>query len=229
MTTFLIDGCAFERHVGHLLERHHLTAAPAAVGRHEQRGLRVVDTVAQRLGAEAAEDHRVHGADARAGEHRNRQLGHEREIQRHPVALLHAQRFEDVGKLADLAVEVEVGERAAVARLAFPDDRGLVAARPAHVPIDAVDAGVERPAEEPLGVRRLPLEHLRPRREPLELLGKRRPEGFGIALGASVDVFTVDRRGGAERVGRRKAAVFLRQIGQFDRRVLVSHERDQDT
>ena len=36
-TTFLIDGVPFERFVGHLLERHDLAAAPAAVGGDEQR------------------------------------------------------------------------------------------------------------------------------------------------------------------------------------------------
>ncbi len=169
---------ALERHVGHLLERHHLAAAPAAVGGDEQRGLRVVDAVAQRLGAEAAEHHRVHRADARARQHGDRQLGHERQVERHAVALLHAQRLEDVGELADLPVEVEVGERPAVARLAFPDDRGLVAPRAAHVAIDAVDAGVERAAEKPLRVRRLPLEHLRPRREPLELRARTPPRSL---------------------------------------------------
>ena len=169
---------ALERLVGHLLQRHHLAAAPAAVGGDEQRGLRVVDAVAQRLGAEAAEHHRVHGADARAGQHGDRQLGHQRQVERHAVARLHAERLQDVGELADLAVEIEVGQRAAVARLAFPDDRGLVAPRAAHVAVDAVDAGVERAADEPLRVRRLPLEHLRPGREPLELARRSRPRSL---------------------------------------------------
>ena len=79
---------------------------------------------------------------------------------RDAVAALHAERLQHVGELADLAVEIEVGERAAVAGLAFPDERGLVAPRTANVTIDAVDARVDRAADEPLGVRRLPLEHL---------------------------------------------------------------------
>jgi hypothetical protein len=43
------------------------------VGRDHQLGARVEDAVAERLGAEAAEHHRVHRADARAGEHREDQ------------------------------------------------------------------------------------------------------------------------------------------------------------
>ena len=127
-------------------------------------------------------------ADARAREHRDRQLGNQRQVDRDAVAALDAERLQHVRELTDLAVEIAVGQRAAVAWLAFPDDRRLVAARSANVPIDAVDAGVERAADEPLRVRRLPLEHARPRREPLELLGEAGPEGLRIALGAGVDV-----------------------------------------
>ena len=141
---------ACQRLVGHLLERHDLAAAIAAVGGDEQPCLRVVDAIAQRLGAEAAEDDAVDGADAGAGEHRDRQLGHERHVERDAIALLDAERLQDVGELADLAMEIEVGQRAAIAGLAFPDERGLVAARRADVAIEAVDADVELAADEPL-------------------------------------------------------------------------------
>ena len=76
-----------ERLVGHLLERHDLAAAIAAVGGDEQRGLRVVDAIAQRLGAEAAEDDAVDRADARAREHRDRELGNQRHVERDAIAL----------------------------------------------------------------------------------------------------------------------------------------------
>ena len=92
----------------------------------------VVDAIAQRLGAEAAEHHAVDRADARARQHRDGQLRDERQVDRDAIALLHAERLEDVGELADLAVQIEVGQRPAIARLAFPDERGLVAARPAR-------------------------------------------------------------------------------------------------
>src|SRR3712207_6880558 len=41
--------------------------------------------VAQRLRREAAEDHRVRGTDARAGEHRDRRLGDHRQVDHHAV------------------------------------------------------------------------------------------------------------------------------------------------
>ena len=94
---------------------------------------------------------------------------------RDAIAALDAERLQHVGELADLPIQVEVGQRAPIARLAFPDDRRLVPPRPADVAVDAVDAGVERAADEPLRVRRLPVEHLRPRRRPLELRAQSPP------------------------------------------------------
>ena len=89
-----------QRLVGHLLERHELAAAIAAVGGDQHRALRVVDAVAQRLGAEAAEDHGVHGADAGAGQHRDGQLGDQRHVERDAVALLHAEPVQHVARTA---------------------------------------------------------------------------------------------------------------------------------
>ena len=162
--------------VGHLdaprrrsLERRRRSAAIAAVGGDQHLRLRVVDPVAQRLGREAAEDDRVDGADPGAGEHRDRQLGGHRHVDRDAVALRDAERLEHVGELVHLPVEVPVGVGLPVAGLAYPDERGLVAARPLDVPVDAVVRGVELPADEPLRVGRVPLEHLVPLHEPVEL------------------------------------------------------------
>src|SRR6185369_9821415 len=97
------------------------------------------------------------------------------------------ERLEDAGEGVDLAIEVPVGQRAAIAGLSLPDERGLVPPRPANVAVDAVDAGVERAAGEPPGMRRLPLEHARPRRDPFQLAGEAGPERLGIGGGAGVD------------------------------------------
>ena len=51
--------------------------------------------------------------------------------------------LQHVRKRADLAVQIEVGQRAAIAGLSFPDEGGLVAARGADVTIDAVDRHVD--------------------------------------------------------------------------------------
>ena len=49
-------------------------------------------------------------------------------------------RLSTLAKLADLAMQLLVGQDAFVARLALPDDRGLVPARPLQMPIEAIFA-----------------------------------------------------------------------------------------
>jgi hypothetical protein len=58
------------RFVEQVLVRHDLAAAHAGFGRHDDARLCVVDAGGQRARREAAEHHRMDGADARAGEHR---------------------------------------------------------------------------------------------------------------------------------------------------------------
>ena len=61
-----------DRFVGDLLQRDDLPAAVAAVGGDQQAAGGIVDAIAQRFGAEAAEDDAVDRADAGAGQHRDR-------------------------------------------------------------------------------------------------------------------------------------------------------------
>ena len=112
--------------VGVLLERDELAAAIAAVGGDQDLGLAVLDPAGERLGAEAAEDHRVRRADPGTGQERDHQLRDQRHVHRDDVARSHAQPLEHVGELRDLALEVLVPQDAAVARLALPDERRLV-------------------------------------------------------------------------------------------------------
>ena len=77
----VLDGRRFlERLVRVALERNDLPASIAAVGGDDDLRLRVVHAVAQRLGREAAEHHRVNRADARAREHRDDDFGDERHV-----------------------------------------------------------------------------------------------------------------------------------------------------
>ena len=89
----------------------------------------VVDAVGDGVGGESAEDDGVDGADARAGEQGNGQLGRHAHVDGDAVALLDAERLEDVGELLHFDVQLGVGEAADFARLAFPDEGGLVCAR----------------------------------------------------------------------------------------------------
>src|SRR5207249_4387541 len=78
-------------------------------------------------------------------------------------------------------VEIPVGQRPPVTWLALPDERRLVPPRGLDVAIDAVHRDVDLAADEPLRVRRLPLENLAPLLEPVELFCLRGPEGFRVA------------------------------------------------
>ena len=110
------------------LERVGRAFAVAAVGSDDELRPHVVDAVSQRLGGEPAEHDGVGRADARAGEHRDGELGNHRHVEGDPIALLHTETLEHVREPAHLAVELPVGEHPGVAGLALPDDGSLVAA-----------------------------------------------------------------------------------------------------
>ena len=215
--------CIGERFVGDFFQRDDAAAAVAAVGRDEQLALRVVDAVAQRFRAEAAKDDAVDRADAGAGEHRDRELGNQRQIDRNAIAFRHAERLQDVRERANLGVQLGVRQRAAIARLAFPHERRFGAARSGQMTVEAVDAGVDLSADEPLRVRRLPVEHRVPRPRPFELAREPRPERLRITLGLSVDAL-VARDGLRTKLrGRRERAVFAEEIRKFSEGFLVGH------
>ena len=182
-------------------------AAPlpvAAVGGDDHLGLGVVHPVDDRVGREAAEDHRVRRADAGAGQHRHRQLGDHRHVDGDPVALGHAEARQRVGEPAHLVVEVGVGDRAGVARLALPVVGDLVAPAGLDVAVEAVVADVERAADEPPGEGQVPLEHRVEVVEPGEqLAGLAGPEGLGVGRRPPrrANGRTRARRPGSRRLG----------------------------
>jgi len=125
--------------------------------------------------------------DPGAREHRDRQLGDHRHVDRDPVALPDAQLLERVRAALGLIEEVLVRERARVARLALPVVRHLRALAGLHVAVEAVLRDVQLAIGEPLRVGRLPLEDLRERPAPRQgarLLG---PEAFEVRVGPVVD------------------------------------------
>ena len=113
-------GAALERLVEGLLEPAGLAAPVAAVGGDDDLGLRVGDPVDQRLRGEAAEDDRVRGAEAGAGQHRDDRLGDHRQVEAHAVAGLHAERGEGVRGPAHLALQLGVGDRRGVSPSGSP-------------------------------------------------------------------------------------------------------------
>ena len=192
-----------ERLVGVLLEPDRLAAPIAAVGGDQDLGPAVVDPARQRLRREAAEHDRVRRPDPGAGEHRDRQLGDHRHVDRDPVAGLDAELLERVGRLADLALEVAEGQRPGVARLADPVVGDLVAQAALDVAVDAVVGDVELAAGEPLRERQLPFERLVERLRPVDpLAGALRPERLEVGLRLGVQVGGRVGLGGEGRVGR---------------------------
>ena len=168
---------------------------------------RVVDPVGQRLRGEAPEDDGERRADPGAGEHRDGQLGDHRHVDGDPVARPDAQLLERVGGPAHLALQVGVGDRPGVARLADPVVGDLVAEPALHVPVDAVVRDVEGAAAEPLGERQVPLEGGLERRHPADpLAGQGRPEGLRVAVSLLVEAAARFARRRTRDRARRSAA-----------------------
>jgi len=118
---------AGEGGVGGGLELDRVAAAPAAVGGDHQPRLGVLDPILQCRRRKTAEHHRMDGTDAVAGVHRDQYLRHQRHVDDHAVAAADTLRPERVGAAADLRVQLTVAQPADIPRLAFEDDRGLVA------------------------------------------------------------------------------------------------------
>ncbi len=91
-------------------------------------------------------------------------------------------------------MQLAVRERALVSGLTFPYQGKLVAPR-FQMAIQAVVGCVQLPADEPLGVRRVPLEDLIPLAEPVELLCPLRPEGFPVRRRLLVGLAIGDQSG----------------------------------
>ncbi len=200
MTDFTL-GCAEQRFVDVAFHPQRDAAAESAVGGDDDLRAAIVDPFLERLGAEAAEDHAVRGADARAGQHGDDRLGNHRQVDHHAVARLHAVLLQDVGQEADLAVQLQVGERDHLARLALEDDRGLVAQRAFEMTVQAVVAGVEFSANEPLREGWLPDADFFPGAEPLEIARGFLPEFVGILQRGAIELLILLEAADARGLG----------------------------
>ena len=73
------------------------------------RAVAILDAAGQAVGREAAEHHRMHRADAGAGQHGIGRFRDHRQIDGDAVALLDAVRLQHIGEAADL--RVQLGDR----------------------------------------------------------------------------------------------------------------------
>jgi hypothetical protein len=162
--------------------------------RHDRLRLGVLDPLRELMRGESAEDHRVHGADPRAGEHRDHSLGDHRHVDDHAVAALHALRAQRPGEggdqVAELTVRVgalRVGDRRVV------DQRRLVGASALDVPVERVVGRVQPTAREPAVERRARVvEDPRRRLVPIDRLRRLGPEFLGLLERAPVHRFVAD-------------------------------------
>ena len=196
-----------DRLVHDLLQREDRPATIAAVRGHDHVGLRILRPIADRAGAEPAEDHAVDGPDPGAGEQGDREFRDHRHVDRHAVAALHAQPLEDVREPVHLAPKIVVRQHAALPRLALPHERGLVPPRSLEVPVEAVRGHVQLPAHEPLREGRVPFEDLRPGGHPGEPLRHPRPKGLGVLRRFEPERVVPEQ--GRFPEGRRRPVLFL--------------------
>jgi hypothetical protein len=188
------------------LDGRGLALAPRAVDGDQRLGLRDLHALLDRFGREPAEHDVVRGTDARAGEHRDDDLGDHRQEDPDDVALADAQVLERVREPLHLEVQLGVCDGALLAVLAGPVEGDAVAVAGVDVAVQAVVGHVQRAVGEPFVERRVGVvEHGRERLVPVQgsrLLG---PVGVGVERGPFVQRGVGDARGRDEVRGRREA------------------------
>ena len=154
----------------------------------------------------------MHRADARARQHRNRQLRTHAHVDGHAIARLDAQRLQDIGALADFAQQLLIGVGADLARLAFPNDGGFIFPPGLDVAVQAVVRKIQLATQKPLCPRNFPFHNFVPRLEPMQLARNVGPKSLRIGRSLGTDLvvlfFTANVSVLAELLRRRKAARF---------------------
>src|SRR5204862_4744480 len=117
-----------------------------------------------------AENNRVDRADTRTSQHRNRSFGNSRQINNDAIALADFVSLQNVCELAYFSVQLLVSKRSLFARLAFPQNCGLVAAVGGEMSIQAVLGKIEFSADVPFRKRRFPFQYFLPRFFPGKIL-----------------------------------------------------------
>ena len=152
--------------------------------------LGVIDAGRELVRREAAEHHRMHRADPRAGQHGDHRFRHHRHVEDDAVALLDAEIAQDGGQYLSLDLQAVIGDGALLAgEREIVDDCGLIATAPHDVAIDRVPAGVADAADEPAAVDAgAGIEHLLRRLDPVDGARGLGPETLRVTLPARVDL-----------------------------------------
>ncbi|CAI8157030.1 MAG: Uncharacterised protein [Synechococcus sp. CC9902] len=171
--------------------------------------------------------------DPGAGQHRDGRFGNHRHVERNKVALTDSHGLEGIGCLADLPVQLPIGEGPHIAGFTFPDQCCLLCPGAIEMTVKAVVGEVCGPPFEPTGEWSIrPVENGVKRFEPMQLAtGRVSPETIGVAFRcirqSAVGLKTADPCLGGN-LGRRIEHPLLLQHA-FDRRFGVGHSRGRNT
>ena len=171
-----------DRLVEQRLVGHDAVDFDAAGRRQDQLRLGVVDAGGELLGGEAAEHHRMHRAEPRAGQHADHRLMHHRHVDDDAVALADAEIGEHGGERLHLVEQFAIGEFGdGAGGRRIVDQRQLVGAAAFDVAVERVVAGVDDAVGEPAAVDALAaVERLGRRLDPVDLARRLAPESLGI-------------------------------------------------
>ncbi len=195
-----------------VLQIDHAAVAVEAVHGHDQLGIDVHDAISQRLGRKTREHRAVDRADLGHGQQGDDRLRQGRHVEHDPVALAQAQRAQRIRELVHLAVQLVIGQFAAVPGLALPDQRQPVLVGRLDVPVQGVVDDVALGARKPLVKRGLGVvEHAVPFLEPVQLLGRAFPVGEIIPL----------RQGAGLFIGLQRKVGLGRDLGQRTKYALL--------
>ena len=153
------------------------------------------------------------GPDPGTGQQRDDRLRDHGQVDRHAVALGHAQGLEGVRGLLHFLGQLRIGVGAGVPGLAFEVDRDPVPAPGLDMAVQGVIGGIDLAADEPLRERRIrPVQGLRevlgPAQQPAGLL---RPERRTVGIGLGI-VGGRNHGVGRELLGRGEPALLPRQV-----------------
>ena len=162
----------------------------AAACREDQLRLGILDPGRQFFRRKAAEHHRMHRADPRAGQHRDHGFRHHRHIEDDAVALGDAEILHDGGERLHLLQHLRIGEfRDRVGQRRIVDQRQLIGASARDMAVERVVAGVDHGAGEPAAIEpHRGIEDLLRRLDPVDLARRLGPKALGIGERAGMDL-----------------------------------------
>ena len=179
----------------------------------------------------SAEHDRVRRAQTRAREHRDGRFRNHAHVNRDAIAFGDAEVCERGGEPDDLAMKLEVRERAHVAGLALEHDRRARSNVGRQMSIEAALGEIQFRADEKLRVRQLPLGKFLERLAPHEIFRLLGPKRFGLfdrlLVERRVFVFRLHARVRAELRARRKLSFFFEVRNDGVRHDFVRNPRER--